>query len=395
MQRMTSHKKTLSYALPQIMGAFIREYLSVALLMFFHQRVKAYDLFNGGFVLFLILIVFRVPYINSYTFFFEFKAANDWNVLHRIGGHTDPTQLFIYFIAVLGAHVAGAISAAAATVYCNVMFGVESMTTNTTNYLTIDIDGLRKIDDVWGADKRIDRLVHDYMTNGTRTEVVPLRDHAYLGIDSSALYVWYFLEDFGYVLGLCVCFLHVMLAVGIGEDTGKISKSPFRREYWMQLFPMSILLSLVYIALDRTFPTAHGSLHVTTFKYYYQQWNPSVYVIDNENNEGWLRIFGSIIGLVVAYVYNSVIIATSKPEGDDYYYRLVWGFERPKTAAAPRMDDDDAPAPPPSYNVCVSQCNVHADKTQCTAACVRGIPVFRRQQLSIPQNFFPSSQVKA
>jgi hypothetical protein len=390
---MTSHKKYLSFSLPQIIGAFIREYLSVALLVFFHQRVGSYDLFNNGFVLFLILIAFRVPYINSYTFFFEFKASHDWNVLHRIGGHADPTQKFVYFIVVLGAHIAGAVSAAAASVYCNVIYGVERMATNTTNYLTVDIDGLRQIDNFWGSEKRISNLeLNGHLFNGTRSVSLPLRDIDAIGLEGMAPVIWYFLEDLAYVLLLCVCFLHIMLAVGVGEDGGKPAKSPFRREYWMQLFPMSILLALIYIALHRTFPTAHGSIHVTTFKYYYQLWNPSVYVIDNENKEGVIRIFGSFVGLVLAYVYNNVVIATSVPDGDDYYYRLVWGFERPKGSSYSTDDYGSSGDTSSSYNttVCVAQCNVHADKTQCTAACARGtFPGVLRRQLSI-SHFVPT-----
>jgi len=378
------YKKTLGYSFPSIAGSFFREFFSVLILLFLQQRVESYDLFNGGFVLLLVLLTFRAPFINSYSFFFELKAFKEWNVIHHVGSQRllDPLQQLMYFIAVLGAHILASLAAAAATVYCNVMFGVEESSLRAMDYsLSVDIDGLRKIDNFWGSDRRISRLEERGMFNGSRSESMPLKSVEYLGLDSMAPVAWYFLEDLAYVLLLCMCLIHIWLATGVADDGAKSVKSPFKQEYWNRLFRTSFMLVLVYMALSRAFPTAHGSLHVTVFKYYYQQWNPSVYVIDLDNKEGFIRIFGALVGLALSYLYNSMLVSTGRPDSEDYYYRFIWGTDRPTATKGGDVQDRSVDDWDPGDGVvCVTHCTTHGDRSMCNSSCNRA-PV--RRELSV------------
>jgi hypothetical protein len=88
---------------------------------------------------------------------------------------------------------------------------------------------------------------------------------------------------------------------------------------------------LLYMALYRAFPTAHGSFHTTIYKAQYQVWNPTVKLLDDDNSETVARVFGGFLGLFLAVGYNKILVGTEKQTADDersdFYYKLIWGLE--------------------------------------------------------------------
>ena len=397
-------KKTLAYSMPQIIGLFIRELLAVTFLLLMEQRVGNYDFFNTAFILLLVFITFRTPYINSYAFFFEITSLKKWAASNHVGlqKHQDFTQNLFLFIAVLGGHVGAAIGAAALRVLMDVTYGVESLASGQSiePILGVSVESLRSIDTFWGSDKRLDRLASAGLVNGTRTVTLPIHDIGFLGLDSAAVALWYLLEEVGYVTLLCVCYVHIWLGAGLGKDEMK-PMGPFKSEFWKRLFRMSILLAMINTALTRCFPTAHGSLHHTIYKCQYQAWTPDLHLVDNENQEPLIRIMGGLIGVVIAYSYNLILISTRDNKDDEgYYYRMVWGRE-PVPDDTPVADkrtatyDRSYRNSPARYakvatvvgrhendneyyaggcavrTICVSRCKVHPNGVGCSAECLK------------------------
>jgi hypothetical protein len=400
-----SRKRSLIYSLPQTAGYFFRELMSVTLILLLEQRVGAYDLFNTAFVLLLVLIAFRTPYVNSYAFFFEISSIKKWSVAQHVGlqKHEDFTQNLFLFIAILGGHIAAAIGAAALRVLMDVAYGNETMYSgqNTGIVLGVSVESLNNIDTFWGTEKRIERLASSGILNGTRSVVLPVGDLSLLGLDSVAVALWYLVEEVGYVTLLCICYVHIWLGAGLAKDEMK-PMEPFKPEFWKRLFRMSFLITLVNTALQRCFPTAHGSLHHTIYKCQYQAWNPNLHLVDNDNQEPLIRILGGLIGVVVAYSYNKMLIATRDNKDDEgFYYRFVWGREPvpdeaeskvvptasdrkygrynagrySKTAVVIPSGQDGSggydPAECDMHTICVTQtrCKKHPDGFGCTAEC--------------------------
>jgi hypothetical protein len=398
----SEYKRSLSYSLPGAIGLFFRELLAVTFLLLMEQRVGNYDFFNNAFILLLVLITFRTPYINSYAFFFELTSLNKWDITNHVGlqKHRDFTQNLLIFIVVLAGHVGAAIGAAALRVLIDVTYGVESLASGQSiePMLSVSIGSLQSIDTFWGTEKRLNRLATVGLFNSTRTVSLPLQDISILGIDSAAVALWYLLEEVGYVTLLCMCLVHIWLGAGRGKDDSK-PMEPFKPEFWKRLFRVSFLLAAVSTALSRCFPTAHGSLHHTIFKCQYQAWNPDIHIVDNENQEPMIRILGGLLGVVVAFAYNKILISTRDNKDDEgYYYRMVWGRdpvpddtpvksdaalypERRYTRGPPvRKSAAAGPDAESSYygrggcdvrTICISRCKVHPGGTGCNADCLK------------------------
>ena len=333
-------KRSLFYSLPITIGAFFRECFAVTLLLVLQERALNYDFFTSGLVLFLVFLTFRLPYINSYIILFEAFSLGQWDIKNHVGlrKHADASQNILHVLVVLAGNICGSLAAAALRVYFDVTYGTELMLGKELDPLTqtyvapalqVNVDHLRNIDSFWGAEDRINRLVDDGV-NGTLTQLIPLSSDNNLGIGDTALTVWYAAEEIGFVFLFCVCFVHIWLSAGVGENKKPVL-NPFSHNYWYSLFKVFGLVVISYVALCRAFPTAHGSLHVTVFKLQYQAWNPNKHLIDHDHSELVGRIFGGFIGLFLAVGYNKMLVGTerSSPEDDpgDFYYKLVWGLE--------------------------------------------------------------------
>ena len=70
------------HVLAQLLSAAVREFVAVGLLLALSLRADGYDFFNSGLILFLILIVVRLPFINSYSFLFETLTTRSWGMKH-------------------------------------------------------------------------------------------------------------------------------------------------------------------------------------------------------------------------------------------------------------------------------------------------------------------------
>ena len=333
-----SSRRSIFYSLPITIGTFFREVLAVTLVLVLQQRASTYDFFNQGLVLLLIFLTFRVPYINSYTLLFEAISLGDWNIKNHVGmrKYDDISQNLIHVTVIFAAHVCGSIAAAALRVYFDVLYGSEIMfgkqpllgpNSDLAPALTVNVDQLKLFDSFWGAGNRITRLIG---MNGSISQLFPLSAQHDLGIGSTALTVWYTTEEIGYVFLLCVCYIHIWLSTGVGENK-KAPLNPFSQNYWRHLFQVCLMVVLVYMSLYRAFPTAHGSLHTTIYKIQYQSWNPNVKLVDTDNGETFARIFGGFIGLFLAVGYNKMLVGTERinPDDDsgDFYYKLIWGLE--------------------------------------------------------------------
>lgn len=334
------NRRGLFYSLPITIGAFFRELLAVSLILILQERAYTYDFFTPGLVLLLIFFVFRVPYVNSYTLLFEALSLGKWEVKNHVGlrKHADPSQNMLHVLVIFAAHVCGALGAAAVRVYLDVTYGTEFMfgrerdpdtRTDVAPALQVNVDALRRFDSFWGAEDRVNRLTRDGV-NGTLTQLIPLSSENNLGISDTALIVWYLTEEVAFVFILCVCYIHIWLSAGVGENK-KPLLNPFRGNYWKSLFRVCLLVVMIYVALYRAFPTAHGSLHMTIFKVQYQAWNPNIQLVDDDHNETFARIFGGLIGLLLALGYNKMLVGTERASQEDdpggFYYKLVWGLE--------------------------------------------------------------------
>ena len=345
-------KRSFFYSLPLTIGAFFRELLAVTLVLTLQERMWGVDMFTQGLVLLLVLITFRVPYINSYTLLFEAFCIGDWKISNHLGlrKHDDVSQNMLHVLVIFVAHVGGAIGAAALRGYLDVTYGTEipfgkegigGLRTTLAPALEVDVDGLKRFDSFWGASSRVDRLGN---VNGTLLDLIPFTDSSRLGISPIALTVWYTTEEIGYVFLLCVCYIHIWLSAGVGENK-KPPLNPFVRKYWNYLFKVCLLITLIYVSLYRAFPTAHGSLHTTIFKVQYQAWNPNVRMVDADNSETFARIFGGFLGLMLAVGYNKALVGTEKADQNDegdFYYKFIWGLEPdPNHTRAKRLGNDD------------------------------------------------------
>lgn len=325
---MVSRHRNRGISFAILLGCFVRELLAVTLYLLLEWRAHAYDFFTPALVLFVVLITLRTPYLNAYTFLLEMFGMSDWELSHHVGMHGDSLYNLLRTLAVLTAHVGGAVAAAALRVYWDVTYGKESSSGGRPGFqpsLSVDPSMLSSLDSFWNADDRLARI-------GNVTEaLIPLGPEEYLGIGQVPLMAWYVLEDAGYVCMVCIITIHIWLYTGLGEGKPHTNQNPFYQRYWVSLFTLCMLLSLVNTALYRAFPTAHGSLHNTIFKWQYQSWNPSVRLVDNQNSEVFSRIIGGLLGLLLASGYNRLLVSTEKDRDDDnsgdFWFKIVWGFE--------------------------------------------------------------------
>jgi hypothetical protein len=323
-----------------LLSAATREFVAVGLFLVLSLRADGYDFFNTGLVLFLILLVVRLPFINSYSFMFEATTIKSWDMKHvGIQKHDRGGYNFVHAVAILTSHILAGIAAAGFRIYYEVSFGAESMglQPKINPRLTVDTHMLQKMGTEWAANERLGRLG---LLDGTKTFYLPLNSTLGNGIDKTALLAWYFGEEVVYVCLLCICFLHIWIGTGVIKEkddvNANIPLNPFRPRYWKQLFQISALLTMVQLALSRAFPTAHGSLHVTVFKLQFQAWRPDANELDNENNEAFARILGGLIGVVLAKVYSWTLLSTKQNPQDVLYFSLVWGMESPFAKEAKR-----------------------------------------------------------
>lgn len=337
-----------NYSLPITLGAFFREFFAVALILTLQQRMWAYDLFTPGLVLFLLLMTLRIPYINTFAVLFEWLAMGEWDIAHHVGlhRHRTPTQNTLHVAVIMVAHVGASVCAAALRVYLDVAFGKE-VGGPRPYVLQVNVADMIATDPFWGGQARLDRLISEGYDTLTPNATLPLGAGADLGIDRLALIAWYAGEEIGFVLLLCVCFTHIWLASGVAE-TSTAPNNPFAPAYWKKLFVVCLLLSMIYTALFRAFPSAHGSIHVTVFRCYYQAWSPTTRLVDTDNHEAISRVVGGIIGLMIACAYNRMLVNTEakEDESSDFIFPLFWGMEpdpaHTKHRRTAKADDGDS-----------------------------------------------------
>ena len=319
---------------PLLISIFVREFLAVGLLLLLESRIRWYDYTNMGLILFLILIAARMPYINSYAYFFETCAMPKWAETRAHGLKNDARESFNwkFFFTVLIAHVGGSIAAAAARVYLDAQYGMELIPgggngTVIQQGLRVNIDDLEDYSTSWSLTDR-KRCFADNRMTGQAVAYFPLKTN--LCISSYMMYIWYVGEEAVFVLLLCICYIHIWLGSGIADDDVPETKSPpnpFGRDYWGKLFKLSFILTFINLALLRAFPTAHGSLHNTVYYMYYEKWGANIALLDTENNEAWARIGGGFLGVLLAYCYSSALAKTDSDDCDPWMYRLWWGFD--------------------------------------------------------------------
>ena len=323
----------LFYVLAQLLSAAVREFFAVALFLILILRADRYDFFNSGIILFLILIVVRLPFLNSYAFIFEATTIKSWEIKHvGVQKHGNWGYNTMHAITILVTHILAGMAAAAFKIYYEVSYGVEGMGAQPLikPELVIDSHVLAKMGTEWAANERLQRLEP---WNGTKVVSIPINATEDHGIDKTALLLWYFGEDAAYVTLLCICFVHIWIGTGVvkekDDDKANVPLNPFRPRYWQQLFKISLLLTMIQLALSRAFPTAHGSLHTTVYKLQYQAWKPGSHMVDNDNGEAAIRIIGGLIGVVLGKIYSWTLLSTKLDKDDTWYFSLVWGMESP------------------------------------------------------------------
>jgi hypothetical protein len=324
----------LLFVIAQLLSAMIREFFAVCLFLVLSMRADGYDFFNSGIILFLVLIVVRLPFLNSYAFIFEATTIKSWDIKHvGIQKHSNWGYNTLHALAILTTHVLAGIAAAAFKVYYEVAYGVENMGAQPLikPELVVDTHVLERMGTDWSANERLDRL---RPLDGVGVIQLPLNstDTSH-GIDKTALLLWFFCEEAAYITLLCICFVHIWVGTGVvkekEDETAKVPLNPFRPRYWKQLFKISILLTMIQFALSRAFPTAHGSLHHTVYKLQFQAWMPDTHLVDNENGEAAIRIIGALLGIVLAKIYSWTLLSTKLDPEETWYFSLIWGMESP------------------------------------------------------------------
>lgn len=352
----------LFYVLAQLLSASLREFFAVALFIVLTLRADGYDFFNSGIILFLILIVVRLPFLNSYAFIFEATTIKSWEIKHvGVQKHSNWGYNTLHAIAILVTHILAGMATAAFKVYYEVTYGKEDMGAQPliTPELVVDTRVLKNLGTDWAANERLNRLKPaSEWTDGIKHIMLPLNStDTTHGIDKTALQLWYFCEDAAYVTLLCICFVHIWIGTGVVKEkydsSANVPLNPFRPRYWQQLFKISLLLTMIQLALSRAFPTAHGSLHATVYKLQYQAWMPNAHLVDTENGEAVTRIFGGLIGVVLGKIYSWTLLSTKLDKDDTWYFSLVWGMESPfeaekelkkKQYAAISANDEEDPS---------------------------------------------------
>ena len=325
-----------------LLSLLLREFTAVTVLLILQSRVSGYDMFNTPMIMFIVLILVRVPYLNTYVYLFE-KFTNNFGA-RSLENETIFTWMY-EAVVVLGSHVAAAATAAAMRVYFNVNFGVELQSASGPNLrygLSTDVNALREYGSYWRAGARHDCFVGKGL-NGTVTKWFPLAhaDQDYC-LFESGIAVWYFFEEMVYVATLCVCYVHIWLFTGVGGDNevGLASKpvNPFSRPYWLRLFKLSFVLCFLNAAMARGFPTAHGSLHNTLFYFFVDEWSPQAKLIDRDHDEILVRVIGGLVGALVGWAYGQLVHRTrdtvASSDSGNLLFCFVWGFE-PQAASVP------------------------------------------------------------
>ena len=336
-----------------LLSTLLREFTAVTMLLILQSRVSGYDMFNTPMIMFVVLILVRVPYLNSYVYLFE-------KFTYNFGARSTADETIFTWIyeaiVVLGGHVAAAAAAAAMRVYFNVNFGIELQSATGPNLrygLSTDVDSLREYGSYWKTDARYACFLGKGL-NGTVTKWFPLAhaDKDYCLFDSG-IAVWYFFEEMVYVATLCVCYVHIWLFTGVGGDSeiGLASKpvNPFSRPYWLRLFKLSFVLCFLNAAMARGFPTAHGSLHNTLFYYFVDEWSPQTRLIDRDHDEILVRVIGGLVGALLGWAYGQLVHKTKdivySSDSGNLLYCFVWGFE-PQAVSVPSSSGATAVQPP-------------------------------------------------
>ena len=339
---------------PILVNTFLKEYFSVTLLLLLQTRAFSYDFFTPALVFFIIFFTFRAPYINVWVLLFESFALGEWEeaVVHY---DTPTVGMWVIRIALLLiAQIGGVLSAAGCRVYFDTVYGVEVMSAlpGISPALQVNITGLKQFDSYWNTGPRLSTLFAEGLHNGTVQAALPLGSGHDLGITATAFSSWYILEDASYVFLLLVSIIHIWLVSGASERQA-LPSDPFKKDYWNFLFKLCFTLTVVFAALYRAFPTAHGGFHVSLYKYLYQTWNPNVNVYDSTNGEITSRVFGQILGLFLAWAYNKMLTSTLSDECADFYYALIWGVELKRYAIVQNNAQDASSkihGPPQSHH---------------------------------------------
>jgi hypothetical protein len=299
-------------------------------------------MFNSGMVLFVILIMVRVPYINSYVYLFE-KATSNFG--GRSAYDKDPVYPFVEAVAVLGGQVAGAAAAAALRVTLDVSYGRELHglgSPNVRHGLSTDVAALRAYDSYWKPDTRVACFKDMGRVNGTVTKWFPLtqasRDFC---VPYQSVSFWYLTEEAVYVLIVCMVYVHIwqLTSKRVERYEGQGATDPQGRRYWETLFKLCFVLCFLNVAMTRAFPTAHGSLHKSLYYFFVDEWTPGESkVIDDVHDEMVWRVMGGVLGGLMGVLYGRTIgstievRATANDASNNLYhlvYCFVWGMAPP------------------------------------------------------------------
>ena len=342
---MVEKKASFSDDMPLIISVFFREIVAVALLLILESRVSGYDLINKPLILFLVLITVRLPYINSYAYIFETASMYKYKSQSRHGSRSDAQNSYwfhtVYFVVVLVAHVLGAILAAWMRVWFDVQYGTEIQLISGPVLkfgIKTDVSALSRYDATFYPEERYSCFASKAL-NATQTVWFPLLHLDNYCITDTSIQAWYIGEEMAYVFLLCTCLMHSWIATSVTKDGKSSTSNPFAKEYWNKLFRLSVLLTSVNLALNRAFPTAHGSFHNTLFAYYYQRWTPGSEQIDDKHGEFFFRVLGGVVGALLAIAYNAAVASTQDPNGDAGFFKLVWGFAKESSSSSGSVKD--------------------------------------------------------
>jgi len=256
------------YTVETVLMCF-KEFFAVLVQLVCFSRLGQVDLFNGGLVLYMVLVVFSFPFLNSYLY--GFLRLGMWYVRHpdvARGVWWARTLLQFLFMTVF--QVCGALAAA---------FVVKEYQKS------------------WP-----DAVLH------SMSDTTPASGEKYksLGVlyQSYTAYYWMFAEEFCAVLILLVGMLHLM---------GSLSPDLMKNTYWggdvvyqdsapvhvaspINAIPSKLILyaSILVAAISRAFPSAHQSLHLTV---YFQRMGTC------DQREVVERVCGGYVACLVALAY--------------------------------------------------------------------------------------------
>lgn len=242
------------------------------------SRMGQYTFLSSSFATFLVLIVFRFPYLNPYFNFF-LNCSNIFEKYQKFE-YWDYFRKIVYFILISASQIAASFTAAHIRKNANMFFGPQNLDAQSHSSLLL--------------------------TNVTSTNA-----------DMSV--TWFVIEEMFAVSFLLVGICHIQLYTVTVSDTNKnfdaISNilqpakeaKVFINNTNINFIPIEAIfyVSVLYACISYMYPTAHTSASMTMYWWTLSNIDSQFQIVNLDKNEHMWRVLGGCAGTVFAIVYQN------------------------------------------------------------------------------------------